>query len=44
MRANVRPRIASVTATPNPVTKGQAFALVANAETDQDGTVAKVEF
>lgn len=42
--ANARPTITALTANPNPVTKGQPFALVATGVADSDGTVAKVEF
>jgi hypothetical protein len=40
----VRPRIVSLTATPNPVKKGDTLVLVAAGASDADGRVAKVEF
>lgn len=42
--ANVRPRIATLTASPNPVRKGSMLALVAAGASDPDGKVVKVEF
>jgi hypothetical protein len=41
---NMRPRIATLTASPNPVRKGSMLALVAGGVADADGKVAKVEF
>ena len=41
---NVRPRITTLTASPNPVRKGSTLALVAGGVSDSDGKVVKVEF
>ena len=41
---NVRPRITTLTASPNPVRKGATLALVAGGVSDSDGKVVKVEF
>jgi hypothetical protein len=42
--ANIRPKIGSISATPNQVFKGASVTLIAAGATDSDGSVARVEF